>query len=44
MAKLKMLQVEADTHKQIKKQAKQKKLSIKAYIQKLADEDKKDNR
>ena len=39
MKKLKMLQVEENTHKQAKKQAKKNKLSIKAYIQKLLDGD-----
>ena len=37
MRKLKMLQVEDRTHKQVAKQAKQAGLSIKAYVQLMAD-------
>lgn len=37
--KLKMLQVWEDTHEQIKEQAKNKGMSIRAYIQMLADKD-----
>lgn len=46
MAKLKMIQVEAKTHTQVKRQANRRsklngeKMSIKAYVQFLADNDK----
>ncbi len=39
--KLKMLQVEKKTHEQIKEQALKADMSIKDYIQHLADKDKK---
>jgi hypothetical protein len=38
-ASMKMLQVENDTHKQIKEQAVKKGMSIKEYVQYLADKD-----
>jgi len=41
MKKFKMLQVEDDTHKQIKKQALDKNMSIREYIKYLANKDKK---
>ena len=37
---MKMLQVHESTHKKAKKQAEEKKLSIRAYIKKLIDNDK----
>jgi len=37
---MKMLQVEDETHKQIKKQALDKNMSIREYVQYLADKDK----
>ena len=37
---MKMLQVEDDTHKQIKLQALKSTMSIKEYVQYLADKDK----
>jgi len=37
---LKFLQVFDNTHKQIKKQAQKNRMSIRAYIQHLADKDK----
>lgn len=40
--KLKMLQVAQKTHKQIKEQAVSRDMSIKNYIQYLADKDKKE--
>lgn len=41
MKKLKMLQVEEDTHEQAKLQALKKKMSIRAYIKMLVEKDKK---
>ncbi len=37
---MKMIQVEDDTHKQAKEQAKKKGMVLKAYIQQLLDKDK----
>lgn len=39
MAKLKMIQVEAKTHTQAKKQADKKDMSLKEYVQYLLDSD-----
>jgi predicted HicB family RNase H-like nuclease len=38
MAKMKMIQVEAKTHSQAKRQATKENMSLKAYIQKLLDD------
>lgn len=40
MEKSKIIQVSSDTHKQVKLQAVQKSISIREYIQYLADKDK----